>query len=157
MKTFLLLISISCLLTSAAPARLGETAKQIQARYPAGGKWVKMRSTSIEYMYFWTSTEYNVTISLSNLISVIEEYSKPQDHFDEQEIQVILTANAGTSTWSKVESESGFIDEVYRRADGRAHAVHAIWDRNLLVVTDEIWRTFIAEYNRDKKSKLNRF
>jgi hypothetical protein len=105
MKTKLTLVFLTAILTfTQAQARIGETEAQIEARYGKPAEISDKDKLFKTALYHFGGMEVFVFISRSTGLSELEEFNKASgEKFSDNEIALIMQANAAGKTWKLVE------------------------------------------------------
>ena len=146
------LIAIGILAPQAAFGRLGETAKQIEERYGASTPAVRTNpDIPCDFARQYSFRGYRITVNFKDGISQSESYGK-RGLFSAEEINTILEANAGGSTWRAVRM---LPEPFMETTDGKAVGIHSIGNGLLIVTMRPFyneWMRRINEHTRNQKT-----
>ena len=149
---FASVVVIASFASQTAFARLGETPKQVEERYGAASPVVRSNpDIPCDFARQYSFRGYRITVNFKDGVSQSEAYGK-QGLFSGGEINTILDANAGGSTWRAVQ----MLPEPFMETmDGKTVGIHSI-GRGLLIVTRRPfyneWMRRINEHNRNQKT-----
>jgi hypothetical protein len=120
MKTLLVITAFLGLLATPARARVGETVKQVEARYGKPQRVLHERGSFREIGYGYRG--FMVGVSYVAGVSKSEGFAKPDTpRLSDVEVQQILTLSlAPGTTWKPVSDKNG--DRMWMRSDGKVVA-----------------------------------
>src|ERR1043166_268150 len=135
-------------------ARLGETPKEIEARY---GKPISSapheKPATVANTY--TASGFEIIVEFMGDKSVYERFQKPEILMSKGEIEVLLEANKGASSWKEV-SPAEANTRKWEREDGGAVAFYDY--RCSLNFFDQTYKRERAKIAEDeKKAKMKGF
>jgi hypothetical protein len=121
MKTSLVIITFISLLVASASARVGETVKQVEARYGKPQRVLHERGTFRELGYGYRG--FMVGVSYVDGISRSEGFARPgTPRLSDAEVQQLLALSAAPgTTWKRLPDEGG--NPFWMRSDGKVVAL----------------------------------
>ncbi|MBI4026402.1 MAG: hypothetical protein HY360_15560 [Verrucomicrobia bacterium] len=157
MKKFQVALCIWILAAAAGrvEARLGETEEQIAIRY---GKPVKTLASTkpVTAARFYRKSGYLILVRFMDGKSCYESFKKePKNDFSAVEIDTLLKANAGTSSW-KMRSPDP-VNPSWERMDGDALARYGTAEKRLSIENRAHSEGMEAEKNQRQKKQLEDF
>lgn len=141
MKTIKVIFVITLVHIAVCHARLGEDAKQLEARY---GKPLSQTdgATIIEpckETWIYEKNGLGILVGFWRGVSAYEIFfKKTDDTFSQAEIDALLSANSGKSEWEKSKEIS--MNDRYFRKDGKAMAEVSSLSKNVSIFDTEFQR-----------------
>ena len=116
------ILAVLTITLATAPARVGETAQEIEARYGKPAKEKRQRPGTISREY--RHRGFRVVVGLRDGICYAERYQKiPPAPFRESEISALLREHGGGGKWEQIKPSNLSALVIYRGPESRA-AIH---------------------------------
>ena len=121
MKTSLIIVTFMSVFAASAPGRVGETVKQVEARYGNPQRVLHERSSFRELGYGYRG--FMVAVSYVDGVSKSEGFARPDTpRLSDAEVQQLLTPSlAPGTTWKRLPDQGG--DGFWIRSDGKVVAL----------------------------------
>lgn len=156
-KIGLILLSILAMVSTSF-ARLGETPVQCEARYGKPVEVDKEKQTITYhkaglwiYVFFWNGKAQAILIA-----KLEQDAIGNPEKLSDTEVQTLLEANAGGSTWKKTQSPN-LIDKGWVTEDESRIAIYYVLKHHVYITTTEFQKHQSELEDAEEKKKLEGF